>query len=104
MPVPRGAIIPGSIILGVVAAASQVGVNTLRDSPALTQWPTRLQQGLAGLVPMKSLSDKEYEDLLLDKLIKLEAEISILDEQITNLRAASKQPVSQPAEQANAKR
>ena len=43
---------------------------------------------------MKSLSDKEYEDLLLNKLIKVEAQISILDDQIANLRAASKQQMS----------
>ena len=48
---------------------------------------------------MKSLSDKEYEDLLLNKLIKVEVEISILDDQIANLRAASKQQVPTSIEQ-----
>ncbi len=46
---------------------------------------------LAALSPMKSLSDKEYEDLLHDKLLKVNVEIALLDDQIADLRAAKKQ-------------
>lgn len=91
--VPKGAIRPGSIIFGVLAAVSQAGLNVAQRSSAVAQFPSSLRQGLASLIPMKALSDKEYEDLLLNKLIKVEAEISILDDQIADLRNASKQQV-----------
>ncbi|KAI1611041.1 hypothetical protein EDD37DRAFT_608257 [Exophiala viscosa] len=86
---PKGAIRSGGIIFGVLAAVTQAGLNFAQGSSI--GFPSILQRGLAGLIPMKSLSDKEYEDLLLNKLIKVEAEISILDDQIANLRTASKQ-------------
>lgn len=80
-------------MLGVLAAASQAGLNLMGGS-SIGQIPSRLRQGLAALVPMKALTDKEYEDLLLTKLLRIEAEISILDDQIADLRAASKQQAS----------
>ncbi|KIW60236.1 hypothetical protein, variant [Exophiala xenobiotica] len=89
----RGAVIPGTMIFGALAAVSQAGLNTTGGffKFDFKQFPSRLQQGIAGLVPMKSLSDKEYGDMLLHRLLKIEAEISILDDQIADLRAASKQ-------------
>ncbi|KAK5185787.1 hypothetical protein LTR44_001836 [Exophiala sp. CCFEE 6388] len=89
---PKGAIRSGGILFGVLAAITQAGLNFAQGSSI--GLPSSLQQGIASLIPMKSLSDKEYEDLLLNKLIKIEAEISILDDQISNLRAASKQQAS----------
>ena len=38
-------------------------------------------------IPMKSLSNEEYEGMLQDKLIKVEAEIALLDEDIAALKA-----------------
>ena len=99
---PRGTVIPGSIILGLVAATSQAGLDSMGQMTPLAEWPSKLKKGLVGLVPMKSLSDKEYEDLLQNKLLKVEAEISILDEQIADLRAASKQSPRTPPEQSKA--
>lgn len=89
--VPRGSIIPGGITLGVLAAITQAGLNRMDGSSPASRFSSDLKQKLVGLIPMKSLSDEEYENLLQDKLLKLEAEISLLDDQIANLRAASKQ-------------
>lgn len=84
-------------MLGIIAAASQAGVNTMHDSAPGPGLASRMKQKLAGWSPMKSLTDDEYENLLQDKLLKLEAEISILDDQIADLRAASqRQAESRP--------
>ncbi|EXJ84348.1 hypothetical protein A1O3_05015 [Capronia epimyces CBS 606.96] len=88
---PRGSFVSGSIMLGIIAAASQAGINTIDNSSPTPALSSRFKQKLLGLIPMKSLTDDEYAHLLQDKLLKLEAEISILDDQIATLRAASKQ-------------
>ncbi|OQV06930.1 hypothetical protein CLAIMM_11435 [Cladophialophora immunda] len=85
---PRGSLVTGSIMFGVVAALSQAGLNTTQGSPSIAQLSSRLRNGFASFSPMKSLSDKEYEDLLLDKLLRVDAEIAVLDDKIASLRAA----------------
>jgi hypothetical protein len=93
------------MIFGALAAVSQAGLNTTGGSFKFDfkQFSSRLQQGIASLVPMKSLSDKEYGDLLLHRLLKIEAEISILDDQIADLRAASSQQTSDRVQQPQSK-
>ncbi|KAL2429747.1 hypothetical protein ABEF95_010759 [Exophiala dermatitidis] len=100
---PRGSIIPGGITMGVLAAITQAGLNRLDGSSPASRFSSGLKQKLVGLIPMKSLSDEEYENLLQDKLLKLEAEISLLDDQIANLRAASKQANAVQEKPTNAK-
>ncbi|KIY01851.1 uncharacterized protein Z520_01989 [Fonsecaea multimorphosa CBS 102226] len=85
---PRGSLVTGSIMFGVIAALSQAGLNTTQGSSSIAQLSSRLKSGFATFSPMKSLSDKEYEDLLLDKLLRIEAEIAVLDDKIASLRAA----------------
>lgn len=86
--VPRGSMVTGSLMFGLLAAGCQAGLNATGGGASLSQLPARIRAGLVDLIPMKPLSDKEYEDLLLDKLVKVEVEISLLDDQIANLRAA----------------
>ena len=38
-------------------------------------------------VPLKALSDEQYEDMLNEKLLRTEAEISLIDEKIAALKA-----------------
>ena len=38
--------------------------------------------------PMKVLSDEEYEKILQDKLLRVEAEIAVIDDDINKLKAA----------------
>ncbi|KAK5456254.1 hypothetical protein LTS15_005573 [Exophiala xenobiotica] len=85
------------MIFGALAAVSQAGLNTTGGAFKFDfkQFSSRLQQGIASLVPMKSLSDKE--------LLKIEAEISILDDQIADLRAASSQQISDRVQQPQSK-
>ena len=41
--------------------------------------------------PVKELSDKEYEQMLEEKLLRLNAEIALIDEDISKLRGEGKQ-------------
>jgi hypothetical protein len=59
----------------------------MQGSTKSSDWSDGFRRRLAALSPMKSLSDDEYENLLQDKLLKVEAEIALLDEQIAGLRA-----------------
>jgi hypothetical protein len=38
-------------------------------------------------VPLKALSDQQYEEILQEKLLKVEVEISMIDEKIAILKA-----------------
>lgn len=53
----------------------QTGERDLKDSWLNSKWS-----------PMKVLSDKEYESMLREKLLKVEAEIALVDESIEALR------------------
>ena len=65
--------------------------HTAQVSKALTtsQAPERsFLQRLADKkwVPMKALSDEEYEGMLQEKLLRVEAELAILDEDIQKIK------------------
>lgn len=57
-------------------------IQSLADSPPVTA-PNILQK-LAGMKysPMKPLSDAEYEAILRERLLQVDAEIALLDEKI----------------------
>ncbi|EXJ55207.1 hypothetical protein A1O7_08133 [Cladophialophora yegresii CBS 114405] len=84
-------------MLGIIAAVSQTGMNAMQGSTPFSGVATGFRNRIAALSPMKSLSDQEYEELLLDKLLKVDVEIAVLDDQISDLRAAKEQhsPASQ---------
>ena len=41
-------------------------------------------------MPMKALSDEEYGDLLRERLLKIEADIALVDEEVERLRGEEK--------------
>ena len=49
------------------------------DSWLLSKW-----------TPLKKLTDKEYEDLMGEKILKIEADIALIDDRMTDLRAEEK--------------
>jgi hypothetical protein len=49
--------------------------------------------------PMKVLSDQEYENMLQEKLLKVNAEIALVDENIEALRAQEKETVAKKGEE-----
>lgn len=48
--------------------------------------------------PVKKLSDANYDSLMREKLLRIEAEISIIDDDIANLRASYQTPSTPPRE------
>lgn len=50
--------------------------------------PKSFLQSLASKkwIPMKTLSDEEYESMLREKLLRVEAEMAVMDEEIGRLR------------------
>ena len=71
----------------VVDASRRAALSTTDQSPAQS-----FLQKLASKkwIPVKSLSDEEYESMLQEKLVKLEAEIALIDDGIASLKATEK--------------
>lgn len=91
----RSNIIPGAIMLGLMGFAGQYGYNIFSARAASDPEKGSLLQRFAAMkwVPLKSLSNEEYERMLNEKLLSTEAEIAIIDERIAELR--SSQPSGQ---------
>jgi hypothetical protein len=68
--------------------AAQVGINVFGNRVHSFQ-PGSLTKGLSAWSPMKPLTDEEYEKILQQKLLKVEVEISLVDDQIAELRSLS---------------
>jgi hypothetical protein len=86
---PRNAI-PGAIMFSLFGFVGQTVSNyydktdmPVSDEPQLNFW-----QKFAGLkwMPVTVLKDNEYEDMLRERQLKLEAEIALVDERIEALR------------------
>ncbi|KAK0711380.1 hypothetical protein B0H67DRAFT_287143 [Lasiosphaeris hirsuta] len=78
---PRN-IIPGAIMFSIFGAGGQAIVNSVN-------W-TRKPQGQGVLFskwsPVTPLTDQEYEKMLEEKLLRVEAQIAIIDEDLQELR------------------
>jgi hypothetical protein len=78
-------------MIGLLGFAGQGGYNMVSAAQKSDSIPRRsIIQQLAESkwVPLKALSDQQYEELLQQKLLKVDAEISIIDENISTLKAA----------------
>lgn len=87
---PRGAFLSGTIGFGVLGMGAQLGINAFGDSVNGIR-PGSFTKRLAAWSPMKALTDEEYEKILQQKLLKVEVEISLVDDQIAELRRLSAQ-------------
>ncbi|PKS13277.1 hypothetical protein jhhlp_000048 [Lomentospora prolificans] len=83
---PRN-IVPGAIVFTIFGAAGQGIANKL------TQWKTA-EEGAEGsnwlrskYSPLRKLTDEEYEAFIGEKMLKIEAEIALIDDKISELRA-----------------
>ena len=94
----RSNIIPGMIVFSLFGCLGQMSYNIVSSShraaslnPDQVPAPSFLQR-LASKkwIPMKSLSDEEYGSMLQEKLVKVEAEIALLDEDVARLKAMEK--------------
>jgi len=84
----RANILPGAIVVGIMGLVGQAGVHGVQRNNSNTFEREPLIQRLMRWLPFKPLSDDEYEGILREKLLRIEAEISILDDEIDELRTA----------------
>ncbi|KAI0115008.1 hypothetical protein F4814DRAFT_417869 [Daldinia grandis] len=81
-------IVPGVIVFGTVGTAGAYMAQLFKgkskdDSKAKPGWLDSKWS------PLRRLSDKEYEEKLEEKILRINAEISIIDDNIAALRASS---------------
>ncbi|KAI8298183.1 hypothetical protein K4K61_011915 [Colletotrichum sp. SAR11_59] len=89
-------IIPGIIVFSIVGGAGQAIVNrTQQVSPDAKEKKSFFESSWS---PLKKLSDDEYRDMLDEKMLKIDAEIALIDDKIADLRAAkAAEPPSKPS-------
>ena len=87
---------PGTIVFALFGAVGQSIYHSLdashtakvnRDASTLPTEPTSFLQRIAEKkwIPVKALTDAEYENLLREKLLRVDAELAILDEDIAKV-------------------
>lgn len=87
----RANILPGAIAMGLVGIGGQLGYNAL----SLAEMKERDRRPLLDRLsdskwwPLKTLSDEEYEHDLTEKLIAIEAEVSMIDDRLKALKQAN---------------
>lgn len=78
-------------MIGLLGFAGQAGYNMISatQQSSSSPRPSIVQQLTESKwVPLKALSDQQYEEILQEKLLKVEVEISMIDEKIATLKAA----------------
>lgn len=86
---PRN-MLPGAIILGLMGLGGQAaytGFAAVLDSPGERR-PILEVLSDSSWWPLKSISDEDYEHELAEKVIEIEAEISMIDDKIVTLKRA----------------
>ena len=76
-------------MIGLLGFAGQAGYNMVsaaQPSPSSPR-PSIVRLTESKWVPLKALSDQQYEEILQEKLLKVEVEISMIDEKIATLKA-----------------
>ena len=78
-------------MMGLLGVAGQGGysiVSSNQSSEYVSQPSITQRLAESKWVPLKALSDQQYEEMLSEKLLKLEAEVSIIDEKIAVLKTS----------------
>ncbi|KAJ5894653.1 hypothetical protein N7495_006344 [Penicillium taxi] len=87
-----GRLVPGLVIFSIVGYCGQSAFNRVDAwQMARSQKPTQpLFQRMANSkwIPLRHLSDEDYREILSEKLLSVEVEISLLDEKIEGLEKA----------------
>ncbi|KAH9906446.1 hypothetical protein F4778DRAFT_778842 [Xylariomycetidae sp. FL2044] len=91
---PRN-IIPGMLFFGSLGAGTTFLTQQLKDRESKPKTKTSWLDSKWS--PMQKLTDEEYEQKLEEKILRIRAEIAIVDEHITALKA-SKEPPKTAAE------
>lgn len=87
-------IIPGIIVFSLVGGVGQAVVNSTQGTPSDAK---KEKKGFfeSSWSPLKKLSDNEYRGMLDEKMLKIDAEIALIDDKIAELRAAKAAAPSQ---------
>lgn len=102
----RGNILPGAIMFALCGAAGQAIYNRADARPTASESDGKQQKSLqdswlnSKWSPMKVLTDAEYENMLQEKLLRVNADIALLDERINVLRDQKRVMMSKPAGEA----
>ena len=86
----RANILPGAAMIGLIGLAGQTGYNLFSETQRSESNPRRsVMQQLteSKWAPLKALSDQQYEEMLQQKLLKIDVELSMIDEKIATLKA-----------------
>ncbi|KAK3077783.1 hypothetical protein LTS18_009324 [Coniosporium uncinatum] len=103
----RANIVPGIIMFSIFGYLGQQAYNYVDEKPAPQEPKENIFKRFADLkwTPVRSLSDAEYEDMLQEKLLKVNAEIALIDDRIEVLRKETQQkPVPAPSQIEHEKR
>lgn len=73
------------IIWGIVGAGGQAIANRSSSEGSKSSDGT---SWLSKLSPLKKLTDDEYIDMMKEKILKVEVDIALIDDRITELKAA----------------
>ncbi|KAI9832430.1 MAG: hypothetical protein M1819_004419 [Sarea resinae] len=99
----RANVIPGTIMFAAFGLVGQGLYNALNEKHAEDEDKADKKNFLQRVAnskwsPMKILSDDEYEDMLREKLLRVDAEIALVDEAMERLRASSTEADTKPTE------
>jgi hypothetical protein len=86
--------IAGAICFGTIGYFGQKSVHKSADKPRVERDRRTFIQKVSDSKwsPIKSLSNEDYEKMLTEKLYKVEAEITIIDEKLLDLKQVQEQP------------
>jgi hypothetical protein len=76
-------------LVGMVGVATQAGYHAFMSASAEPTAKTSLVDRIAKGLPLRSMPDSEYEGLLNERIVRIDAEIAMLDDKIVNLRRQS---------------
>ncbi|EQK97797.1 hypothetical protein G6O67_006424 [Ophiocordyceps sinensis] len=82
-------ILPAIVLWGVFGAGGQAVANHFASRPK----KTGDKEGWVRWSPLKKLTDDEYMNLMDERLLRVEADIALIDERIAELAAAEKAQV-----------
>lgn len=91
--------LPAGLVFSILGAGGQFALN---------KWPASVGPSTEGnksswldsrWSPMKKLTDEEYEHILEEKLLRLDAEIAIIDDNIADLKAQKEGVARNPGNQ-----
>ncbi|RMZ87923.1 hypothetical protein DV736_g4850, partial [Chaetothyriales sp. CBS 134916] len=75
-----------TLLAGALSTGAQALLHAFRDVQHRSSTDTSLVDRIAKFLPLKRLTDAQYESMLQEKLGKINVEIAILDDQIAELK------------------